>query len=106
MKECYAVDGVEYVIDQRDERAKELRETFECYIVYSPRVGAANTARTGRPPRSPARRRVGETKTVRAWACERATPRYSTAVRWSFRAGWWSGRRSADDVAVGLRRRR
>lgn len=31
----YAVDGVEYVIDLKDEHAKELRETFEYYISHS-----------------------------------------------------------------------
>ena len=35
----YAVDGVEYVIDLKDEHAKELRETFEYYIAHSTRVG-------------------------------------------------------------------
>lgn len=35
----YAVDGVEYVIDLKDEHATELRETFEYYIAHSTRVG-------------------------------------------------------------------
>jgi hypothetical protein len=35
----YAVEGVEYVIDLKDEHAKELRETFEYYIAHSTRVG-------------------------------------------------------------------
>ena len=35
----YAVDGVEYVIDLKDEHAKELRETFEYYIAHFTRVG-------------------------------------------------------------------
>ena len=44
----YAVNGVEYVIDLKDEHARELRETFEYYIAHATPVGAVNAARTGR----------------------------------------------------------
>ncbi|MGV9870522.1 histone-like nucleoid-structuring protein Lsr2 [Rhodococcus koreensis] len=67
----YAVDGVEYVIDLKDEHAKELRETFEYYIAHSTRAGGRKhrSDRTGTA--TPARRPVGETKKIRAWAIEK-----------------------------------
>ena len=74
----YAVDGVEYVIDMKDEHATEVRETFEYYIAHSTRSGAADTARTGRPPRllrggrRAGRRRSGLGRSSRATSCLRA----------------------------------
>ncbi|QYA99883.1 Lsr2 family protein (plasmid) [Rhodococcus sp. USK10] len=66
----YAVDGIEYVIDLKDEHAKELRETFDYYITHSTRVGGrkhrsdrSGTATAGKRPRE-------ETKKIRAWALE------------------------------------
>ncbi|UNN05292.1 histone-like nucleoid-structuring protein Lsr2 [Rhodococcus opacus] len=64
----YAVDGVEYVIDLKDEHAKELRETFEYYIEHSTRVGGRKH-RAGRPAAAGKRSR-GETQKIRAWAIE------------------------------------
>jgi hypothetical protein len=63
----YAVDGVEYVIDLKDEHAKELRETFEYYIAHSTRVGGRK--HRGVNPTAP-KRSSGETKKIRAWAIE------------------------------------
>ncbi|RZL74508.1 MAG: Lsr2 family protein [Rhodococcus sp. (in: high G+C Gram-positive bacteria)] len=62
--------GVEYVIDLKDEHAKELRETFEYYIAHSTRVGGRKH-RTDRPvnPTAP-KRASGETMKIRAWAIE------------------------------------
>ncbi|MFD7012160.1 MULTISPECIES: histone-like nucleoid-structuring protein Lsr2 [Rhodococcus] len=66
----YAVDGVEYVIDLKDEHAKELRETFEYYIAHSTRVGGRKH-RADRPGNPTARKRPrDETKKIRAWALE------------------------------------
>ncbi|MFD7008569.1 histone-like nucleoid-structuring protein Lsr2 [Rhodococcus jostii] len=47
----YAVDGVDYVIDLKDEHAKELRETFEYHVAHSTRVGGpqAPLGPTGQP---------------------------------------------------------
>ncbi|MFE7420011.1 Lsr2 family protein [Rhodococcus sp. NPDC057529] len=65
----YAVDGVEYVIDLKDEHAKELRETFE-YIDHSTRVGGCKH-RTDRPGNATAGKRPrGDTQKIRAWALE------------------------------------
>ncbi|MDH6291928.1 histone-like nucleoid-structuring protein Lsr2 [Rhodococcus opacus] len=66
----YAVDGVEYVIDLKDEHAKELRETFEYYIAHSTRVGGRKH-RADRPATSTTtKRRPGEATSIRAWAIE------------------------------------
>ena len=66
----YAVDGVEYVIDLKDEHAEELRETFEYYIAHSTRVGGRKH-RSDRPVNLTAVKRPrGETKKIRAWAIE------------------------------------
>ena len=66
----YAVDGVEYVIDLKDEHAKELRETFEYYIAHSTRVGGRKH-RADRPGNPTAGKRTrDETKKIRAWALE------------------------------------
>jgi hypothetical protein len=65
----YAVDGVEYVIDLKDD-AKELRETFEYYIAHSTRVGGRKH-RSDRPDNATAGKRPrGETQKIRAWALE------------------------------------
>ncbi|MFD2157243.1 histone-like nucleoid-structuring protein Lsr2 [Rhodococcus jostii] len=66
----YAVDGVEYVIDLKDEHAKELRETFEYYIAHSTRVGGRKhrSDRQGNP--TTGKRPRDETKKIRAWALE------------------------------------
>ncbi|TQC49687.1 Lsr2 family protein [Rhodococcus sp. WS4] len=66
----YAVEGVEYVIDLKDEHAKELRETFEYCIAHSTRVGGRKhrSDRTGKP--TTGKRRRDETKKIRAWAIE------------------------------------
>nr|WP_271213600.1 Lsr2 family protein [Rhodococcus wratislaviensis]GLK40779.1 Lsr2 family protein [Rhodococcus wratislaviensis] len=66
----YAVDGVEYVIDLKDEHAKELRETFEYYIAYSTRVGGRKHRSDRSATPVAARRSSGETKKIRAWALE------------------------------------
>ena len=60
----YAVDGVEYVIDLKDEHARELRETFEYYIDHSTPVGG----RKHRSAAPAARRSSDETRKIRAWA--------------------------------------
>jgi hypothetical protein len=66
----YAVEGVEYVIDLKDEHAKELRETFEYYIEHSTRVGGRKH-RTDRSANPAARKpRRDETKKIRVWAIE------------------------------------
>ena len=66
----YAVDGVEYVIDLKEEHARELRETFEYYIAHSTRVGGRKH-RADRPVNPPAAKRAsGETKKIREWAIE------------------------------------
>ncbi|MDH6287994.1 histone-like nucleoid-structuring protein Lsr2 [Rhodococcus opacus] len=67
----YAVEGVEYVIDLKDEHAKELRETFEYFIAHSTRVGGPKH-RSDRQVVNPAtaRRSSGETQKIRAWAIE------------------------------------
>ena len=67
----YAVDGIEYVIDLKDEHAKELRETFDYYITHSTRVGGRKH-RSDRPanPTTAGRRPRGETQKIRAWAIE------------------------------------
>jgi hypothetical protein len=65
----YAVDGVEYVIDLKDEHAKELRKTFEYYIAHSTRVGGRKH-RSDRSAAPAARRPSDETKKIRAWARE------------------------------------
>jgi hypothetical protein len=66
----YAVDGVEYVIDLKDEHAKELRETFEYYIAHSTRVGGRKH-RADRPANpTTAKRQRGEATKIRAWAIE------------------------------------
>ncbi|MFE7423684.1 Lsr2 family protein [Rhodococcus sp. NPDC057529] len=66
----YAVDGVEYVIDLKDEHATELRETFEYYIAHSTQVGGRKH-RAGRSATPVAARRPsGETTKIRAWARE------------------------------------
>ncbi|MFC9553808.1 Lsr2 family protein [Rhodococcus sp. NPDC056960] len=66
----YAVDGVEYVIDLKDEHARELREIFDYYIAYSTRVGGRNH-RVDRSATSPAAKRPrGEATKIRAWAIE------------------------------------
>ncbi|MCQ4121353.1 histone-like nucleoid-structuring protein Lsr2 [Rhodococcus tibetensis] len=66
----YAVDGVEYVIDLKDEHAKELRETFEYYIAHSTRVGGRKHRADLQANPVVARRQSGETKKIRAWAIE------------------------------------
>ena len=74
----YAVDGVEYVIDLKDEHAKELRETFEYYIEHSTRVGDRKH-RSDRPAKpSTGKRPRSETKKIRAWAIEQG---YELAAR-------------------------
>ncbi|MFC9357084.1 Lsr2 family protein [Rhodococcus sp. NPDC057014] len=66
----YAVDGIEYVIDLKDEHAKELRETFDYYITHSTRVGGRKH-RSDRPGTATAGKRSREeTKKIRAWALE------------------------------------
>ncbi|MDV6247855.1 histone-like nucleoid-structuring protein Lsr2 [Rhodococcus opacus] len=66
----YGVDGVEYVIDLKDEHAKELRETFEYYIAHSTRVGGRKH-RSDRPAKpTTGKRPRDETKKIRAWARE------------------------------------
>ena len=66
----YAVDGVEYVIDLKDEHARELRETFEYYIAHSTRVGGRKH-RADRPVHTPTGKpRRGEAKKIRDWAIE------------------------------------
>lgn len=66
----YAVDGVEYAIDLKDEHAKEFRETLDYYISHSMRVGGRKhrTDRSGSP--TTARRPRGETQQIRTWAIE------------------------------------
>ena len=66
----YAVDGVEYVIDLKDEHAKELREMFEYYITYSTRVGGRKHRADRSATPVAARRPSDETKKIRAWAVE------------------------------------
>jgi hypothetical protein len=66
----YAVDGVEYVIDLKDEHAKELRETFEYYIAHSTRVGGRKHRADRQVNPTAPKRSSGETKKVRAWAIE------------------------------------
>ncbi|MFD9664415.1 Lsr2 family protein [Rhodococcus sp. NPDC059968] len=85
----YAVDGVEYGIDLKDEHAKELRETFEYYIAHSTRVGG----RKHRADRqvNPAKRPSDETKKIRAWAIEQgyelsARGRIPTEIEQAFHA--------------------
>ncbi|MFC0447041.1 histone-like nucleoid-structuring protein Lsr2 [Rhodococcus jostii] len=66
----YAVDGVEYVIDLKDEHAKEIRETFEYYIAHSTRV-SGRKHRSDRPGNANVVKRPSdETKKIRAWARE------------------------------------
>ncbi|MFC9359739.1 Lsr2 family protein [Rhodococcus sp. NPDC057014] len=66
----YALDGVEYQIDLRDEHAKEFRETLEYYIDHSTRVGGRKH-RSGRSVNpGTAKRRPSEKKKIRAWAIE------------------------------------
>ncbi|MFE7423716.1 Lsr2 family protein [Rhodococcus sp. NPDC057529] len=64
----YAVDGVEYVIDLKDEHARELRETFEYYIAHSTPVGGRKHRADRSATPVPARRSSDETKKIRAWA--------------------------------------
>jgi hypothetical protein len=60
----YTVDGVEYVIDLKDEHAKELREIFEYYTAHSTRVGGRKH-HADRPANPAVRKqRRGETKKV------------------------------------------
>ncbi|MGV9866364.1 histone-like nucleoid-structuring protein Lsr2 [Rhodococcus koreensis] len=66
----YAVDGVEYVIDLKDEHATELRETFEYYIAHSIRVGGRRHRSDRSATPVPERRPSGETTKIRAWARE------------------------------------
>ncbi|MFD7008071.1 Lsr2 family protein [Rhodococcus jostii] len=87
----YAVEGVEYVIDLKDEHAKELRETFEYYIAHSTKVGGRKH-RAGRPgtPATGKKGRREETKKIRAWAIEQgyelsARGRIPTEVEQAFR---------------------
>ena len=87
----YAVDGVEYVIDLKDEHAKELRETFEYYIAHSTRVGGRKH-RADRPGNATAGKRPrGETQKIRTWALEQGYElstrgRIPTEVEQAFRA--------------------
>jgi hypothetical protein len=66
----YALEGVEYQIDLKDEHAEEFRETLEYYISRSTRVGG----RTHRSDRSAtpgaAKRGRGEARKIRAWAID------------------------------------
>ncbi|MBC2644487.1 MULTISPECIES: Lsr2 family protein [unclassified Rhodococcus (in: high G+C Gram-positive bacteria)] len=66
----YAVEGVEYVIDLKDEHAKELRETFEYYIAHSTRVGGRKHRSDRQVNPATVRRSSGETQKIRAWAIE------------------------------------
>jgi len=66
----YAVDGVEYVIDLKNEHAKELRETFEYYIAHSTRVGGRKHRADRHVNPVVAKRPRGETKKIRDWAIE------------------------------------
>ncbi|MFC9839680.1 Lsr2 family protein [Rhodococcus sp. NPDC127530] len=66
----YAVDGVEYQIDLKDEHAKELRETFEYYIAHSTRLGGRKHRADRQVNPAAAKRPSGETKKIRAWAIE------------------------------------
>ncbi|EKT82509.1 hypothetical protein WSS_A11528 [Rhodococcus opacus M213] len=66
----YAVDGVEYVIDLKDEHAVELGETFEYYIAHSTRVGGRKHHADRQVNPATARRSSGETQKIRAWAIE------------------------------------
>ena len=66
----YAVDGVEYVIDLKDEHAKELRETFEYYIEHSTRVGGRKHRSDRKADPTTGKQRRDETKKIRAWAIE------------------------------------
>ncbi|MFD7010687.1 Lsr2 family protein [Rhodococcus jostii] len=66
----YAVDGVEYVIDLKDEHANELRETLEYYIAHSTRVGGRKHRSDRQVNPATARRPSGETQKIRAWAIE------------------------------------
>ncbi|UOT08440.1 Lsr2 family protein (plasmid) [Rhodococcus opacus] len=70
----YAVDGVEYVIDLKDEHATELRETFEYYIAHSTRVGGRKHRSDRQANPATARRSPGETQKIRAWAIEQGYP--------------------------------
>jgi hypothetical protein len=86
----YAVDGVEYVIDLKDEHATEFRETFEYYIEHSTRVGGRKH-RSDRPAKPTAgKQRRDDTKKIRAWAIEQgyelaARGRIPTEVEQAFR---------------------
>lgn len=64
------IDGVEYVIDLKDEHATELREMFEYYIAHSIRVGGRKHRADRSATPVPARRPSNETKKIRAWALE------------------------------------
>ncbi|MGW4336667.1 histone-like nucleoid-structuring protein Lsr2 [Rhodococcus koreensis] len=66
----YGLDGVEYVIDLKDEHAKEFREVLDYYIAHSIRVGGRKH-RSDRPANpTTARRPRGETQKIRTWAIE------------------------------------
>ena len=66
----YGLDGVEYVIDLKDEHAKEFREVLDYYIAHSIRVGGRKH-RSDRPADPTASKRPrGETQKIRAWAIE------------------------------------
>ncbi|MEN0134891.1 MAG: Lsr2 family protein [Rhodococcus sp. (in: high G+C Gram-positive bacteria)] len=66
----YAVEGVEYAIDLKEEHAKELREIFEYYTAHSTRVGGRKH-RADRPANpASAKRPRGEATKIRAWAIE------------------------------------
>ncbi|MBC2637834.1 MULTISPECIES: Lsr2 family protein [unclassified Rhodococcus (in: high G+C Gram-positive bacteria)] len=64
----YALDGVEYMIDLKDEHAREFRETLECYIAHSTRVGGRKHRADRLPAPTAAKRRRGEAKEIRDWA--------------------------------------
>ncbi|BAH56163.1 histone-like nucleoid-structuring protein Lsr2 [Rhodococcus opacus] len=87
----YAVDGVEYVIDLKDEHATEFRETFEYYIAHSSRVGGRKH-RAGRPATpTTGKPRRGEAAKIRAWAIEQGYElsgrgRIPTEIEEAFRA--------------------
>ncbi|OUS97251.1 Lsr2 family protein [Rhodococcus sp. NCIMB 12038] len=74
----YAVDGVEYEIDLKDEHAKEFRETLQYYIEHSTRVGGRKHRADRSANPTTAKRRRDETKKIRTWAIEQG---YELSVR-------------------------
>ena len=67
---AYAVDGVEYEIDLKDEHAKEFRDALDYCIAHSRRLGGRKRRSDRVTDPGGSTSMTGEVKKIREWATE------------------------------------